>query len=74
MQDIARSTTTEPAVHQAAIANYDKAVDSVRGITRGFKAAGVGHLDETVERLLMEPIRYANSFIIRDMTSANAKK
>ena len=67
MQDIAQGgRSPDPAVHQAAAANYDKAMEAVRQIARGFKAVGVGGLDGTVERLLEEPIRYTNPFIIRD--------
>ena len=75
MQDIAQGgRSPDPAVHQAAAANYDKAMEAVRQVARGFKAVGVGGLDGTVERLLTEPIRYTNPFIIRDIEKAGAGK
>jgi type VI secretion system protein ImpL len=75
MQDIAQGgRNSDPAVHQAASQNYDKAMDAVRQIVRGFKPEGVGGLDTTVQRLLEEPIRFADRFITRDMDKAEAGK
>jgi type VI secretion system protein ImpL len=75
MQDIAQGgRNPDPAVHQAASANYEKAMDAVRQIARGFKPMGVGGLDETVKHLLEEPIRLTNAFIIKDMDKAGAGK
>jgi type VI secretion system protein ImpL len=75
MQDIAQGARNpDPAVHQAASQNYEKAMDAVRQIARGFKPVGVGGLDATVERLLEEPIRLTSSFIIKDMDKAGSDK
>jgi type VI secretion system protein ImpL len=75
MQDIAQGAgRPDPAIHQAAGQNYDKAMDAAHQIARGFSAAGVGSLDSTVVRLLEEPIRLTNPFIIRDMDKAGAGK
>ena len=75
MQDIAQGgRSPDPAVHQAAAANYDKAMEAVRQVARGFKAVGVGGLDGTVQRLLEEPIRYTNPFIVRDTEKAGVGK
>ena len=75
MQDIAQGgRTPDPAVHQTASQNYDKAMDTVRQIARGFKPEGVGALDTTVQRLLEEPVRLTNAFIIKDMDKAGAGK
>ena len=66
MQDIAdEGNNTDPAVSQTATQNYQKALDAVRQIARGFKPVGVGGLDATVERLLEEPIRPALRFITK---------
>jgi type VI secretion system protein ImpL len=73
MQAIAESDN-DPAVHQAAAQAYEKALDAVRQIAVGFKPMGVGGLDSTVQRLLEEPIRLANGFIIKDMEKAGAAK
>ena len=54
--------------------NYEKAMDAARQIARGFKPVGVGGLDETVKRLLEEPIRLTSAFIIKDMDKAGAGK
>jgi type VI secretion system protein ImpL len=64
----------DPAVHQAAAQAYDKALDSVRQMSAPFHSTGVGGLDTTVLRLLEEPIRLANGFIIKDMEKAGAAK
>jgi type VI secretion system protein ImpL len=75
MQDIAQGgRSPDPAVHQAAAANYDKAMEAVRQVAKGFKASGVGGLDGTVERLLTEPIRYTSPFIVRDIEKAGVGK
>jgi type VI protein secretion system component VasK len=75
MQDIAQGgRSPDPVVHQTASQNYDKAMDAVRQIARGFKPEGVGALDTTVQRLLAEPIRLTNDFIIKDMDKAGAGK
>ncbi len=64
MQDIADGgRSVDPAVIQVAGQNYEKALETVRPITRGFKPVGVGGLDATMERLLEEPIRSALRFI-----------
>ena len=65
---------SDPAVHQAASQNYDKAMDAGRQIARGFNAVGVGSLDATVDRLLEEPIRFTDRFIIKDPDKAGAGK
>jgi type VI secretion system protein ImpL len=68
MQDIAQGASNpDPAVHQLARQNYDKAMDTVRQIARGFKPVGVGGLDTTVEHLLEEPILLTKPFIINDI-------
>jgi type VI secretion system protein ImpL len=68
MQDIARGAgNPDPAVHQTASQNYDKALDAVRQIAREFKPVGEEGVDEAVQRLLEEPIRLTNGYIIRDM-------
>jgi hypothetical protein len=75
MQDIAQGgRSPDPAVHQAAAANYDKALEAVRQVAKGFKASGVSGLDGTVERLLTEPIRYTSPFIVRDIEKAGVGK
>jgi type VI secretion system protein ImpL len=75
MLDIAQGgRNPDPAVHQAANANYEKALEAARQIARGFKPVGVGGLDATVVRLLEEPIRFTSSFIIKDMDKAGAGK
>jgi type VI secretion system protein ImpL len=75
MQDIAQGgKNPDPAVHQTASQNYEKALDATRQIARGFKPVGVGGLDATVVRLLEEPIRLTNAFIIKDMDKAGAGK
>jgi len=75
MQDIARGgNNPDPAVHQAASQNYDKALDAVRQIASGFKPLGVEGLDVEVKRLLEEPILRTNGFIIRDMDKNAAGK
>ena len=75
MQDIAQNTRNpDPAVYQAASQNYDKALDTVRQMSRGFKAVGVGKLDETVQRILEEPIRNTKGFIVTDFGKAGADK
>lgn len=73
MQEIADSGR-DPAVHQAAAQNYEKALGAVHQIALGFKPVGVAGLDGTVQRLLEDPIRKANPFIIRDMEKAGADK
>jgi type VI secretion system protein ImpL len=71
MQEIAQGgRNPDAAVHGAAAQNYEKAMDAVRQIARGFKPVGVGSLDATVEHLLAEPIRLTNSFIIKDIGRA----
>ena len=73
MQDIASGgSTADPAVHQQAGQNYDKALDAVQQIAKGFKPLGVGGLDVTVERLLKEPIQLSSPFIMRNMERAGA--
>jgi type VI protein secretion system component VasK len=76
MQDIAHGAGNppDPAVHQAANQNYEKALDSVRQIAKGFKAMGVEGLDREVQRLLEEPIHRAKSFIISDLDKNAAGK
>lgn len=75
MQDIARGgTNPDPAVHQAASQNYDKALDAVRQIAKGFKPLGVEGLDGEVKRLLEEPILRAKAFIISDMDESVVRK
>jgi type VI secretion system protein ImpL len=75
MQAIARqSDPPDPAVHQAAMAAFEKAQDSVRQIARGFSPVGVEGLDRDVQRLLEEPVRGAKRFIIADIEKANAGK
>ncbi len=73
MLDIAQRGS-DPAVHQMAVQNYDKALGAARQIARGFNADGVGNLDTTVGRLLEEPIRLTDHFIIKDMDKAGAGK
>jgi type VI secretion system protein ImpL len=76
MQDIAHGTGNPPdaAVHQAAGQNYEKALDSVRQVAKGFKAMGVEGLDREVQRLLEEPILRTKGFIISDMDKNAAGK
>lgn len=74
MQDIAQSGTKDPAVHQTAIQNYDKALETVRQIVNGFSSIGVGALDGTVQHLLEAPIKLTNPFIVRDMDRAGLEK
>jgi type VI secretion system protein ImpL len=67
MQDIARGTDNpDPAVHQAASQNYEKALGAVRQIAEGFKPAGDEGLDRTVEQLLEEPILFTQGYIVVD--------
>ena len=73
MQEIARAGR-DPAVHQAAAQNYEKALDSVRQIARGFRPIGVEGLDSSVQRVLEQPIVYARRFIITDMGKAEIAK
>jgi len=71
MLDIAQGARSpDPAVHQTAGQNYDKAMEAVSQLAKGFKAVGIGSLDVTVERLLKEPIRLTSPFIIRDIEKA----
>jgi len=73
MQEIAQGgNNLDPAVHQAANQNYEKALNAVRQIAVGFKPVGNEGLDEAAQRLLEEPIRLANRFIITDMGQAAA--
>lgn len=75
MQDIAQGgSNPDPAVHQMAAQNYEKALDTVRQISKAFKPVGVGGLDATVERLLEEPIRQTNAFIIKDIGKVGVNK
>jgi type VI protein secretion system component VasK len=76
MQEISRNTgkSPDPAVHQAAAQDYDKAMDSAKQIERAFKPVGVQGLDMAVQRLLEEPIVHSNGFIIRDFGVAAAGK
>jgi type VI secretion system protein ImpL len=75
MQEIAQGgNNPDPAVHQAASQNYQKALDAVRQIAVGFKPVGNEGLDEAVQHLLEEPILPANRFIITDMGQAVAGK
>jgi type VI protein secretion system component VasK len=73
MQEIADSGR-DPAVHQAAAQNYEKALGAVHQIALGFKPVGVAGLDGTVQRLLEDPIRKANPFIIRDIEKVGLDK
>jgi type VI protein secretion system component VasK len=61
-------------VHQAANQNYEKAMNTVRQISRGFKPVGVEGLDSAAQRLLEEPIRMTKGYIIADMDKAAAGK
>ncbi len=75
MQDIAHGgDNPDPAVHQAASQNYEKALDAVRQIAMGFKPAGDEGLDITVKHLLEEPILLTKGYIIVDMDKASAGK
>jgi type VI protein secretion system component VasK len=76
MQDIAHGAGNppDPAVHQAASQTYEKALDSVRQVAKGFKATGVEGLDGEVQRLLEEPILRTKGFIISDMDKNAAGK
>jgi type VI secretion system protein ImpL len=75
MQDIAQGgRNPDAAVHQAASQNYEKAMDAVRQIAKGFDPTGVGGLDTTVEALLEAPIRNTNPFIIRNFEQAGTQK
>jgi type VI secretion system protein ImpL len=75
MQEIAQGGgNPDPAVHQAAGQNYDKAVDTVRQIAKGFKPTGVDGLDTAVQALLEEPIRRTSPFIIRNIEGIGARK
>jgi type VI secretion system protein ImpL len=75
MQDIDQGARNpDPAVHQLARQNYEKAMDTVRQIARGFKPVGVGGLDTTVEHLLEEPILLTKPFIIYDMEKPGLDK
>jgi len=75
MQDIGQGgRNPDPAVHQAASQNYDKAMDAVRQIAKGFKPVGVGGLDATVEALLEAPVRATNPFIVRNFEHMGAQK
>ena len=62
MLDIAQNSgEPDMAVHQLARANYEKGMEVVGQLTRGFKP--VGHIDVTVQSLLAQPIRYTERFI-----------
>jgi type VI protein secretion system component VasK len=75
MQDIAQGAgNPDPAVHQAASQTYEKALDTVRQISKSFRPVGVGGLDATVERLLEEPIRLTSPFIIKDISKVPLNK
>ncbi len=65
MLDISRSTggRADPAVHQPALAAYEKARDTVRQIAIGFKPVGSEGVDAEVSQLLEEPIRGVRKFI-----------
>src|ERR1019366_10394847 len=54
--------------------NYEKAMDTVRQIARGFKPVGVGGLDTTVQHLLEEPILLTKPFIINDIPGIGVDK
>ena len=65
MQDIADNKNPgDPALFQAASQNYEKALDTVRQMAKGFKPAEVGGVDSIAQRLLQEPIEYAKNFIV----------
>src|SRR5439155_8650439 len=75
MQQIARGgDSPDPTIHQAADQNYQKALDAVRDIAKGFQPVGVEGLDQTVQHLLEEPIFLTKSYIIVDMDKAAAGK
>jgi type VI secretion system protein ImpL len=64
MQDIAQASgSPDPAIYQMAGQNYEKALDTVSQIAKGFRPVGVGGLDTTVETLLKEPIQLTSSYI-----------
>jgi type VI secretion system protein ImpL len=65
MQDIA-AKSSDPGVIQTANQNYDKALDSVRQIAKGFKPVEVQGIDGVVQRLLEEPIQHAKLLIPTD--------
>ena len=71
MLDIAQKGS-DPAVHLAASQSYDKAMAAASQIARGFNAVGVGSLDTAVARLLQEPIRFTDRFIIKNPVEAGA--
>jgi len=75
MQAIAEAgRTPDPAVHQTASQNYEKAMGAARQISRGFKPVGVGGLDTTVEALLEAPIQATYPLIIHNIEHAGAQK
>ncbi|MGA8026475.1 MAG: type VI secretion system membrane subunit TssM [Bryobacteraceae bacterium] len=75
MRDIERGgASTDQAIFQTASQNYDKALEAARQIARGFEPQGVEGLDGAVERLLEEPIRQAQRFIVTDVEGAAAGK
>jgi type VI secretion system protein ImpL len=74
MQDIAQSGDKDPAIHQTASQNYEKALDTVRVITQDFHPVGVGTLDVTVKRLLESPILSAKPFINSDPDKVKVTK
>jgi type VI secretion system protein ImpL len=69
MQDLA-AKPSDAGVIQAANQNYDKAVDAVRQVAKGFKAVEVQGIDGVAERLLKEPIEHAKIFIPPDQGKA----
>jgi len=74
MQDIATGANSDPAVYQNASQNFQKAMDAARQIASGFKPVGVGGLDVEVERLLAEPIQFAQRLIPADVSKVGADK
>jgi type VI protein secretion system component VasK len=65
---ISRSTspTPDPALHQQALAAYDKALEAVRQLAIGFKPVGAEGVDAEVRGLLEAPIREARHYIQDD--------
>jgi type VI protein secretion system component VasK len=58
------STNDAPPDPQAAQAAADKAEASVRQMQQGFSSEGMGGVDREVTRLLEEPIKFAQPYVI----------
>ena len=74
MQEIADGRDSDPATIPAAKQNFEKALEAVRQIAKGFRTAQNAGVDSDVQRLLEEPIQNARALIPGDQTSGLVSK